>query len=124
MKRIIRLTESDLARIVRRVINEDQEAQKQQLEAKITSCFNKNKYPHLDRLMVAQGQGLVAMGAAALTVLGVLSGVGGVGAGFSATAALLVGGTAVDNLVKAFKSDKTGNLMSEAKSFAKCITGY
>jgi hypothetical protein len=124
MRRTVRLNENDLSRIVRRVINENQEAQKQQLEAKITSCFNKNKYPHLYRLMVAKGQGMVAMGAAALTVLGVASGVGAVGAGLTGTAALMIGKSAVDNYVKAFKSDKTGNLMSEAKSFAKCITGY
>jgi len=56
MSRIIRLTESDLTRLVRRVINEDQAAQSQQfqqLQSKIASkmkssgCFDSSNYPNL-----------------------------------------------------------------------------
>ena len=123
MARIIRLTERDLTRLVRRVINEDQEAQKQQLQAKVTSCFDKKRFPHLNLLMESSGLGIMAIAGAALTVASV--GVSaGVSAGIFATATLIGGAIAIEKAVLAFKSDKNGGLMSEAKDFAKCITGY
>jgi len=127
MARIIRLTESDLSRIVRRVINEDQAAQKQQLEAKITSCFGslkifQTKYPELSNLMVSYGLGVATVGAVCLTVAEIASGVGGIGAGFSATAALFMGAESVDKAVRAINN--SDDLKREAKDFAKCITGF
>ena len=65
----------------------------------------------------------MAIAGAALTVasVGVTA---GVSAGIFATATLLGGALAIEKAVLAFKSDKNGGLMSEAKDFAKCITGY
>jgi len=122
MARIIRLTESDLSRIVRRVINEDQAAQKQQLESKMKSCFSSSKYPQLTNLMVSYGLGVAAIGAAVLTVMEVASGVGGIGAGITGTAALFFGAESLDKAVKAINNSAA--LKREAKAFAKCITGF
>jgi hypothetical protein len=122
MARIIRLTEQDLTRIVRRVINEDQAAQKQQLESKMKSCFDPNKYPIMYSLVATQGYSLLAVGAAAMTVGGFATGNAIVG-GLSATLALFMVGYAVEELVNVIKEHKNSNMLIEVKAFVKCVTG-
>ena len=122
MARIIRLTESDLSRIVRRVINEEQEAQKQQLESKMKSCWDSNKYSGLNDLMIAYGLGLGALGAGVVTVMAAAVPGGGIMGGLTATAALLMGANATDKWVTAIKN--TPALKREARDLAKCLTGY
>jgi len=56
MERIIRLTERDLTRIVKRVINEEQSQAKSkqmasQAKLKITSCWDAEKYPNTARAL-------------------------------------------------------------------------
>ena len=122
MARIIRLTESDLSRIVRRVINEDQAAQKQQLELKMKSCFSSSKYPQLTNLMKSYGLALATIGAAVCTVAAAAVPGGGIMAGISGTATLFMGAESVDKWVKVIKNSPA--LEREAKSFAKCILGF
>ena len=122
MARIIRLTESDLSRIVRRVINEDQAAQKQQLQSKMKSCFDPNKYPVMYSLVKYKGYSLMAVGAAAMTVGSFATG-NAVGGGLSATLAILGGAYAGEELVNVIKEHKNSNMLIEVKAFVKCVTG-
>ena len=122
MARIIRLTEQDLTRIVRRVINEDQAAQKQQLQSKMKSCFDPNKYPVMYSLVKYKGYSLLAVGAAAMTVGGFATG-NAVGGGLSATLALFMVGYAGEELVNVIKEHKNSNMLIEVKAFVKCVTG-
>ena len=122
MARIIRLTEQDLNRIVRRVINEDQAAQKQQLQSKMKSCFDPNKYPVMYSLVKYKGYSLLAVGAAAMTVGSFATG-NAVGGGLSATLALLGGAYAGEELVNVIKEHKNSNMLIEVKAFVKCVNG-
>ena len=122
MARIIRLTEQDLNRIVRRVINEDQAAQKQQLQSKMKSCFDPNKYPVMYSLVKYKGYSLLAVGAAAMTVGSFATG-NAVGGGLSATLALLGGAYAGQELVNVIKEHKNSNMLIEVKAFVKCVNG-
>ena len=122
MARIVRLTESDLSRIVRRVINEEQEAQKQQLESKMKSCWDPNKYRGLNTLMKAYGLGLGALGAGIVTVMAAAVPGGGILAGLTGSASLYMGANATDKWVTSIKN--TPALKREAKDLLKCLTGY
>ena len=122
MARIIRLTEQDLNRIVRRVINEDQAAQKQQLQSKMKSCFDPNKYPVMYSLVKYKGYSLLAVGAAAMTVGSFATG-NAVGGGLSATLARLGGAYAGQELVNVIKEHKNSNMLIEVKAFVKCVNG-
>ena len=117
MKKVVRLTESDLSRIVRRVIKEEQMSA-QMLQAKAESCWDPKKYPQIAGMMKAYGFGLLAVAAAAVTVLSAGAADGMTG-GLSVTAALLSGGAAVDQIVKVAKSDST--FKKELTTFYNCM---
>jgi hypothetical protein len=56
MSKIIRLTESDLTRIVKRVLKEEQQQEKvnmakQQFKSQTSSCWNKFRYPLLNAII-------------------------------------------------------------------------
>lgn len=105
MKKVIRLTESDLTRIVRRVIKEEQMSA-QMLESKARSCWDAKKYPQIAGMMKASGYGLLAVAAAAVTVLSAGAADGMTG-GLSVTAALLSAGAAVEEIVEVANNDST-----------------
>ena len=111
MKKNIRLNESDLTRIVRRVIKEEQMT-KQMLTAKATNCWDAKKYPQTASLMKASGWGLFTVAAGASTLIS---------GGITATAAILGAGKYTEELTKAIESDST--FKAELHKFYKCMFG-
>jgi hypothetical protein len=56
MKRIVKLTESELTQLIRRVINESKQTMSiEQIDSKLTSCYNVSEYPALTQLAKTMG---------------------------------------------------------------------
>lgn len=121
MKKVIRLTESDLTRIVRQVINEtESDQQKQQLTAKITDCYSSTKYPKIAAALEVTGYGITA----------VILAIGGFATlEFGGLALMSLGASAAtmtfikftDEFVAQTKVKKTPGLEAELKSLYNCI---
>ena len=115
MKKIIRLNESDLTRIVRRVIKEEQMT-KQMLMAKATDCWDPKKYPQIASLMKVYGWGLFTVAAAASTYFSA-----GISGGITVTAGLLGAGKTVEELIKVIESNSS--FKAELSVFYDCMFG-
>ena len=113
MKKIIKLTESDLTRIVKRVIIEsEQQATKQQVTLKLQSCYNPSSYPRLVALAKATGFGIIDVLLAILSIFAPEFGVPGFAIFSSMT---------YYEIQKAVKKDKTGSIEKEANKLLKCM---
>lgn len=115
MKKVIRLTESDLTRIVKRVIKEDQQMKKQAFDQKALSCFNPKKYPQVYSLMKAYGCSVVVAAGILLTILSE-----GIASGIGITGAIFAGGEAYDAFESAINNPKS-SFKKEAKDFLTCV---
>ena len=121
MKKVVRLTESDLIRLVKRVINESQMSQDQikSLAAKkADSCFDSSKYPVLSGLMKTYGWGAATVAMAALTVLATGATMGG-GATMPGMGTFLLGAKTIEQFTKAMDSDSS--LTKEVEAFYNCL---
>lgn len=82
MKKVIRLTESDLTRIVRRVINEAQTEQQVMSMIEDSNCWNSREYPTLWKFTKGSSQSVAGIVMMALSIFGFATGpvaaVGGV----------------------------------------------
>jgi len=124
MARIVRLTESDLNRIVKRVINESQSAQAQQLISNAnklasTGCFSEKTTPKLVALAKALGLGVAAIGAFALTYIS-MGTIDGISGGLFVTTGLFASAAALDNLVKSIKNNES-SYKKELQYLYDCI---
>jgi hypothetical protein len=132
MSKIIRLTESDLERIVRRVvkeqrtINEDTNSVLSALKSEksqqaLSGCWNGGReYPNIKKIMVGHAQISLSVLAGMFTALAVSSGVGAgaaVPSGSVAVAAMVKG---IDNLSETSRA----SLKSEVCQLIECITGF
>ena len=98
MSRIIRLTERDLTRLVKRVINEEQDSQNQQLQKfqklqsniaskmKSSGCFDASNYPNLYK--ASSGSFDIVVG---LLAMAIASGMFAATFGFSTFASITLG---------------------------------
>jgi len=114
MKKIIRLTESDLIRIVKRVVKEEQ-MKKQEFDQKAKSCFNPKKYPQVYSLMKAYGCSAMVAAGIILTILS-----DGIAAGIGITGAIFAGGEAYDAFESAINNPKS-SFKKEAQDFLSCV---
>ena len=152
MSKIIRLTESDLTSIVKRVLKEEQQQEKlnmakQELKSQTSSCWNKFKYPILNSII--DGTVSTPFCAAAATIAlftqpAILAnmvmngqpadkytdsrGRGNLLALTSMPSLLATGfcGMAMDKLNDAIKNGITedGKLKKEVQSYYKCLTTF
>jgi hypothetical protein len=125
MKKVIRLTENDLALIVKRVINESQSAQIQKIKsmaAESSSCFDCQKIPTLCNF--AKGYGLMGVGilsfVATYFTVGIADGVTG---GLLVTTGIFATAAAADKFAKAFNAQKS-TLMGDMDILWDCMTDF
>lgn len=114
MKRIIKLTESDLTRIVKRVIKEDAQQKQQMFNQKATSCFDTKKYPQIAALIKAGGYSIVTVAGVALTILS-----SGIAAGLGLTGAIFSAGEVYEQVESAINNPKS-TFKKEITTFLKC----
>jgi hypothetical protein len=121
MKKIVRLTESDLVRLVKKVINESQMSQdqiKSLASKRADSCFDSSKYPVLSGLMKTYGWGTATAAMAVLTVFATGATFGG-GATMPGMTTFLLGTKTIEQFTKAMQSDSS--LTKEVEAFYNCL---
>lgn len=116
MGKIVRLTENDLTRLVRRVIKESQMSQQQFNAAaqKGAGCFSKENTPQLYALSKGLGLGALAIVAFAMTYFS-----GGIGAGLTLTSGLMMSAKSLDELSASINNNKS-TYEAELKKLYKC----
>lgn len=112
MKRIVKLTESDLNRIVKRVIVETQESKKkEEIISKATNCFDPKNYPRIQALIKT---GAYVFADVVLVILSMYA------PGFFVPALALVGYATQVELERAFGKNDF-ELKKEAFKLLKCM---
>jgi hypothetical protein len=114
MKKIIRLTESDLTRIVRRVINEAQTEQQVMSMIERSGCFNTKDYPNLWKLTRGSGESIAGLIMMAGSVFGTLA----------TPVAILVGAQGVSTTAVAINrlvGTEYDQVLDELIDFLECV---
>jgi hypothetical protein len=121
MARIVRLTESDLSRIVRRVINEEESGKMKfaEIKSKMSGCFSPSRYPNLYK--ASNGSLDVVMG---LLAMGIANGLFFASFGLSSFASYTLGAVGIYSTgvgVKKIYDANISKIRSELGKLYNCL---
>ena len=121
MARIVRLTESDLSRIVRRVINEEQSGKMKfaEIKSKMSGCFSPSEYPNLYK--ASNGSLDVVMG---LLAMGIANGLFFASFGLSSFASYALGSVGIYSTgvgVKKIYDANISKIKGELRKLYNCL---